>query len=510
APTGSVPGSPTDVTFDLRGRLIAADAATGKVTRGSEEWDGLGAVERVIVDDEGALFAYADGALTPLTVKEMPNLDGRIAAQNAYGVSYQAGVLSFDCGKSYDLEGNEVLASPSSVPFLEKSVSFVTEPLDSDILRCEWHRLTMDATCPAGCSIVVRTFATDVEYLPFQIVGQPDAAWGTNLSLRNGEAPLDGLLRRAVGRYLYLRLDLKGNGRTTPEIRSIDLEFPRISLRRYLPAVFGNDPVSAEFTDRLLAIYDSGFREIEGQIDTQARLYDPMSTPTAMLSWLGGWIGVPLERQWSEAKRRQILKAASARLDVRGTLPGLQSLLATLFDLNRSLCQCPRDRCDRRETPYWDFPPLVLEHFKLCRWLFLGSSRLGDQAVLWGKAIVNRAQLDGGAVVGKSQLRAIPDPHRDPLLTHANRLTVFAPVSRGRTTERRKAIESAIRSEVPATVDFDVRYVGPRFRIGVQSMVGLDTVVGRIPSPGPLGEARLGATTILGGEAKEGRGLRVG
>ncbi len=500
----------SDVAFDLCNRLILADPATGTVTRGEEVWDGLGAVERVVVDDEGELFDVADGTLIPLTGKPKPDFDKKRSAQEAYGVAFQGGILTFSCGKSFDLEGIEV---PPPVPppsTLKTAQTFVAGPLDSEILRCEWHRVVMDANCPPGCSIRLRTFAADAELLPFQLAGLPEEAWGTDLSVRPNDAPLDGLLRRAIGRYLYLRLDLKGTGRATPEIRTLDIEFPRVSLRRYLPAVFGSDPVSAEFTDRLLALYDTGFRGIEKEIDTQARLYDPMSTPPAFLSWLGGWIGVPLERQWPEAKRRQILKSASARMDARGTLPGLRQLLIALFDLDRTLCQPVPDRCDPRERTYWDAPPLVLEHFKLRRWLFLGSARLGDQAVLWGRAIVNRAQLDSGAVVGESQLRAIPDPFRDPLLVHANRLTVFAPVSRGATPERRKAIESAIRAEVPASVDFDVRYVGPRFRVGVQSMVGLDTVVGRLPNPEALGEARLGATTILGGEAKPERGLRVG
>lgn len=510
APAGSLPGSPSDVAFDRRGRLVVADPAAGTIVRGGETWGGLGAVERAIVDDEGALFAYGGGALIPLTGKSKPDLACRIAEQEAYGVRFDGGVLTFDCGKSFDLEGNEVPTPAPVSTTLATSATLVTEPLDSDILRCEWHRIVMDATCPPGGAVRIRTFAADVTYLPFQIAALPEEAWGSDLVLRPQDAPLDALLRRAMGRYLYLRIDLKGNGRTTPEIKSLDLEFPRISLRRYLPAVFGSDPVSAEFTDRLLSIYDTGLRSIEQEIDAQARLYDPMATPAEFLSWLGGWIGVPLDRQWPELKRRQILKSAASRFDVRGTLPGLRRLLIALFDLDRALCQPKRERCDRRERTYWDAPPLVLEHFKLRRWLFLGTSRLGDQAVLWGRAISNRTQLDGGAVVGQSQLRAIPDPQRDPLLVHANRLTIFAPVSRGQTPERRKAIENVVRSEVPASVDFDIRYVGPRFRIGIQSMVGLDTVVGRIPRPEPLGDARLGATTILGGDSQGTRGLRVG
>ena len=45
----------------------------------------------------------------------------------------------------------------------------------------------------------------------------------------------------------------------------------------------------------------------------------------------------------------------------------------------------------------WDPPPLILEHYRLRRWFELGAGRLGDQAVLWGKRIVNRSQLGRAA-----------------------------------------------------------------------------------------------------------------
>ena len=65
----------------------------------------------------------------------------------------------------------------------------------------------------------------------------------------------------------------------TPRLDSIEIEFPRISLRRYLPAVFGKEAVSADFTDRFLSLFDTTFRSIETKLDREARYFDPLSAP---------------------------------------------------------------------------------------------------------------------------------------------------------------------------------------------------------------------------------------
>ena len=62
----------------------------------------------------------------------------------------------------------------------------------------------------------------------------------------------------------------------------------------------------------------------------------------------------------------------------------------------------------------WEPPALILENYQLRRWLFLGAGRLGDDAILWGKRIINRSQLSGNAQAGVSQLLTTPDPFHDP------------------------------------------------------------------------------------------------
>jgi hypothetical protein len=140
---------------------------------------------------------------------------------------------------------------------------------------------------------------------------------------------------------------------------------------------------------------------------------------------------------------------------------------------------------------------LILEHFKLRRWLFLGAGRIGDQAVLWGKRIVNRSQLNDGAEVGRSQLRTIQDPLRDPFHYYAHKFTVFVPACYRASEANRKSLENLLRNSRPATTLAQVEYVEPRFRIGFQSMIGLDSVIARFPSGVTLDKTTLGRASML-------------
>ena len=75
-------------------------------------------------------------------------------------------------------------------------------------------------------------------------------------------------------------------------------------------------------------------------------------------------------------------------------------------------------------------------------------------------------------------------------LVYAHRFTVFVPAALVRTDRARKALDNLLRAESPAHTRWDLRYVEPRFRIGVQSMIGFDAVVGCVPQGVTLGEGR--------------------
>jgi phage tail-like protein len=331
---------------------------------------------------------------------------------------------------------------------------------------------------------------------------------------------------------MWLRLAFESDGFSSPAVDEVRIEFPRVPLRRYLPAVFGEEPVSADFTDRFLANFDTTLRSIESEIDNEAALFDPLSSPAKInpttgvdfLSWLASWVGVQLERQWPESKRRHWLKGSASLFRLRGTREGLYRQLLLLLDLDKaggccapdcgsSRWQCvpPPSNCAPVECcSAWEPPPLILEHFQLRRWLYVGVGRIGDDAQLWGQRIVNRSQLGAGAQAGGSQLIVSNDPLHDPFHVTAHRYSVFVPARYGKSDARRRSLLNLLRSESPAHVQYQLELVEPRFRIGFQSSIGLDTVVGRYPASVELDSTVLCRGSVLPPARRSGPSMSVG
>ncbi|PWT82056.1 MAG: hypothetical protein C5B44_02785 [Acidobacteria bacterium] len=505
-------------------RLLNPDGTSVVIESGPEQLAPQFPRVRFLIDAEGLLH------LGELCVESTSKTSGGASAlpgdkPGCTGTSSGTSFPSIKCPPQlpqerglFDLQGNPInrCSAPNTVSYLT-SGTYISIALDSELYRCQWHRVILRGEIPAGTRIVAFTYTAEAVITDEQIRNIADDEWDTNQTggeMKAGE--WDCLVRSGGGRFLWLRLEFQGNGKATPRVDSIEIEFPRISLRRYLPAVFGEEPTSADFTDRFLSLFDTTLRSIETEVDYQAKFYDPLSTPSRrdpktgidFLSWLGSWIGVTLDRNWSEAKRRRFLKEAGRLFDLRGTLEGLRRELLLLLEIDPDCCKDnkPRDRCVplpsncapiKPARSYWEPPPLILEHFKLRRWLFLGAGRIGDQAVLWGKRIANRSQLNDGAQLGRSQLRTIQDAFRDPFHYYAHKFTVFVPACYRATEANRKSLENLLRNSRPAATVAQIEYVEPCFRIGFQSMIGFDSVIGRYPGGVTLNETPLGRASVL-------------
>jgi phage tail-like protein len=529
-PEPAIPWQPTGVAIDTDGTVIVADPLNGRLHRFSPYgtylgyWDGFGASTHVAVDRFGTVYAAGPLEAFRVGANGQPELLTSPADDfagafpplpfvvDAAGALHLGGLCRPPTDRVFDGHGHITTAPAVPVDRYERAGTALLCPLDSFIDRCVWHRVILRGELPEGCRVELTTYTSEIELPQSELDALPEHAWETRLectALAEGE--WDGLLRGVPGRFLWLRVHMRGNGRTTPRFDNIEIEFPRISLRRYLPTVYGAEPRSADFTDRLLALFDRELRETEYTLDHLGALFDPLSTPD--LAWLAGWIGIELDRQIPEALQRQLVKRWSESAALRGTRYGLWRVLLVYLGLDAltTACQCaagpgacspPTPTCPPTLAHEWtwDPPPLILEHYQLRRWLELGAGRLGDQAVLWGKRIVNRSQLGANAEVGVTQLKATQDPLRDPFHVYAHRFSVFVPAAAGKTPERRRALERVIAREQPAHTEANIEYVAARFRIGFQSMIGLDAVVARVPDDGvTLGETPLGPASVLSG-----------
>lgn len=535
---------PNAVAFDGRGGLAVADRKHGAILRfdpGGRPRDPIadaGTALGVAFDLDGGMLVAGETGVTRRDAAGRP-IEGTIG-RNALEALLPYAPVSFDgegrlvlaalCGaagskpKAFAVFGEDgaelaVPPAPLAPPAWSKSGRYVAGPFDSRIADCVWDRISFAGDIPARTRLTIRTRSHALPDTAAEIADPTDPAWSEPQVWTSAEGPREFLVRSRPGRYLWAEFALAGDGAATPSLTSVALEFPRIPLRRYLPAAFAPDEISADFTDRFLAIFDRGFRSIEARLDGFGYLLDPRSAPVALLDWIGSWVGLSLPKSASEAERRRLLRQAPRLYAERGTPEGLQKLLMLHLGLDRvfaAAARKPRRRsgCGPTCPPpprAADAPKLVLEHWRLRRWLFLGRGRLGETSRLWGENILNRSRLGGGMQLGVSQAKLERDPIRDPFHAEAHAFSVFLPAGRTRTPAARRRIEALIRREAPAHTRAVVHWVRPNMRLGVQCTLGFDTVIG-LPKEDPagLGEARLGRTAAVGGDESASAGLVLG
>jgi phage tail-like protein len=382
---------------------------------------------------------------------------------------------------------------------------FISGPLDSKTYRCLWHRVALRASLSAGTSIRVDTFTAEAVKPIDEILNLPESRWSTGISDTDTSCcPWDCLTMSPPGRYLWLRLTLLGEGDATPSIEQIKVYYPRVSSLQYLPAVYREDAVSADFLARFLSIFDTIRGATSGQITDLARYFDPMATPanpqnvggTDFLAWLASWLGMALQSNWTMARRRELVRQAHRLYALRGTPEGLR--------LHIEL--------------YAGVQPRILEMFHLRRWFLVNSARLGDCSTVFGDDVMKRLQVGVNSKIGSFQLIDYGNPTLDIFNAYAYQFLVVVPRWPGASQSDQQALEQIIDLAKPAHTVAQFQWAEPRLRIGIQSFVGVDTVIGKYPLGIVEGQGQLGYDTVVGSPAdtnarptvRVGRTSRVG
>ncbi|MBV8901876.1 MAG: beta-galactosidase, partial [Verrucomicrobia bacterium] len=264
-------------------------------------------------------------------------------------------LFSGGAGVSYDFEDRWAILTAQPKPRFETQALLMlpapsaTDPapaFDGKQPGCVWHRLFVDACIPPGAQVVIERRAADEKtslsatlwqlepplYLrddgpeiPYYVpqLGGPAGQAGT----------WELLFQNAQGRYLQLRLTLRGTGRNTPRLQSLRVYYPRFSyLNQYLPAVYRDDPTSASFLDRYLANSEGFFTVIEGRIQQAQELFDPQTVPAQYLEWLGSWLGASFDLAWTEPVKRFFLAHAPQFFRARGTVEGVTQMIRLTLD----------------------------------------------------------------------------------------------------------------------------------------------------------------------------------
>lgn len=297
--------------------------------------------------------------------------------------------------------------------------------------------------------------------------------------------PGDALLREADGRYLHVRLELVGDVDTSPRIGSFRAYCPRRSYLRYLPEAYRGDGRNARFLERFLSIFESAHVDIEEELETITRYFDPEGVSSEYLPWLAAWLAIEHDQGWPEAARREFLARASDLFKKRGTREGMRAYLEIYLSHIEApdtswVADWERDRIEARREEGW------LDDDAAARALTDVEERFGGSASDHFLFFLEHSGLD--------RLES-PDTVQ-PYAMHmrgSRSFVVFAgPFVR---QDHRETVDRIVANEKPAHVDGNVVELRQNCKLKGNSFLGINTTL--TPREFTLGRATLGGDTVL-------------
>ena len=371
--------------------------------------------------------------------------------------------------------------------------------------RRGWLRVEIEAVLPPGTSLTVEVAAGGSPQLVAEaraLLADPSTTGAAKLGrlatllpwrpasrtvFTSDQSDSPRRLRAALDdietTHLWLKLELyRPPGRRAPRLQALDVLYPDLSLLRFLPAIYAQEPTSAARLRRFLAPFESLIGELDATLHRLPREIDPETASPERLAFLARWQGLDLGAHPSlndEAGRamlRRLLIAAPGLLERRGSLAALRELLEIVTDG----AAVTIDDAALRPMP-WVLPGPASAY----------RPRLGSDTMV-------HCRTPGPLMAGKSPLgRRIGRDAGDAdpaamLARHQGELRLEIAVERAERAALRALLEPLLRLFVPAHCRTTLVFVDPGQRAG-RGHLDRDLQLAR------KGGAALGAETVLGG-----------
>lgn len=233
---------------------------------------------------------------------------------------------------------------------------------------------------------------------------------------------------------------------------------------------------TTDFLTRLVSLFQGLFEDIEEEVDSLERYFDPYAAPAEGLEWLATWLAVDMNNGEPVARTRDSIARAFRRYHWRGTIEGLR--LALLEDAGiHAIISDPISA-----SSFWAMPQAA----------DCGGNSSGAAPQL-GMGTRLPSMEPGGAVLGSTaaldRSYLITDAEfGEPLFAGAAWQFVVE-VYRGEvnTDARLQLLKQIIEREKPAHTMYRLELIDSRMRAGFQARAGIDTIVGGTPGATPLG-----------------------
>jgi phage tail-like protein len=436
--------------------------------------------------------------------------------------------------------------------FTASGSAVLAKPVDSADTRTIWHRAYLEASIPPHCGIKLFFAATDRPTPPTAdtewhehrfgdvYANAPDshkiprAAWVSTPSevpqhpgllgcvperdrvglftvlIQRTNRPVSGL----CGRYLWARVSLTGDTRSTPEIAALRVYGSRFSyVEKYLPelyhedlfgpdadAVSTNGHTPSDFLERFLANFEGVLTPLEDRIASAYLLTDPATVPDKSIEWLASWIGLTFDPAIPADRRRAMLQNAPHLFRRHGTLSGLELGLniATGGAIDRGAVRVLEDWRVRRTCATILGADLSDDSDPLLAGLTVsGNSYVGETLFVGDE---NRKEFL--ALFAPDVTRTLAEARAVSrfLDEFANRVTVL--VHRDTPADEVGVIRRVVQLEIPAHVSARVLPASDAFLVGTQALVDIDSYLGPkvLPQPVQVGSSYLGVRDLVLGK----------
>lgn len=392
--------------------------------------------------------------------------------------------------------------------------------IKGDNLKTAWHRAEVEMQRLSG-SAHLRLFVStsDDENDPPAVdpsADNPfsDPKWRRAITPTDRFANLsDVFIGDEPSGFVWIGALFSGDGRSTPVVSQIRVEFDHKGYINHLPAIYRTDTRCSDFLLRFLSMFETLFDDVEERIVDLSVLFDPESAPKDMLPWLAGWLAVELDEDWDEQRQRETIARAFEFFGRRGTAAGLREALRVFGGVNaiieepvmsaawwslpaksnpcgckpsaKSECNCGCGGGSSKNEPSWQSTENSI----------LGVTTMLVSASPQGAVLGSSATLDHSHLITNEEFGA-------PLFSEvAHQFNVQIYRTQLHCPETLPRVHALIEREKPAHTEYHLCVIEPRMRVGFQAQVGKDAVVAGPPSERLLHEGMLlDRQSSLGGE----------
>jgi len=175
------------------------------------------------------------------------------------------------------------------------------------------------------------------------------------------------------------------------------------------------------------------------------------------LNWLGAWLNLAMEEEWTNEKKRYFIQNAYAYFKQKGTAAGIRWLVNFYTGVDPIIL-----------SPLNYFEPLIL--LKERSALKLGINTRIMQTPVRG------FRLGDDSILSRTAIRSQPYKKEDPFLRLAHRFTILLNMNLEEYSKIQSRLKNILNDEKPAHTEFSIRIIGDTrtrktFFIGVNSKV---------------------------------------